>query len=415
MPGSARGAAAVYCLAALSLVSCRAPESTEPAHVVVVDSAGQYHVSLTNLHGIAEPRAGLVGVYRTDTQPAPVELFRVTGARFLDDGSLAVGNNGSQEILVLDPEGRLNTRIGRSGEGPGEFREINRIDVDGSGALWVYDARLRRLTTFGTDGVVSGSRQLGSPNPMTRLLPLSVLDDHRVIALDWESSDFTVLGARRDTTPLFVLDASGSVVDTLGEWPAQEWHYVALSENGQFRGTTRNEVGFGLTLAHSGRSGYVALGSTDSLDVVVYGRHSQPVMSVQGSGGGERVGSTELERWHADLADDASRASRTFLRTAILETPHRETYPAFGSLHLDSRHRLWIGVYPRPGQAEQRFIVLAADGTLWGVVDVPRTGEVLDIFDDRIAILRSTEVDEEFIEVFAITPALTPPLAGHAQ
>jgi hypothetical protein len=402
MPALARRAAAVYCLAALSLVSCRAPASTDAAHVVVVDSAGKYHVTLTDLHGISEPRAGVVGVYRTDTQAAPVEFFRVTGARFLDDGSLAVGNNGSQEVLVLDAEGRLSARMGRSGEGPGEFREINRIDVDGSGALWVYDARLRRLTTFGADGVVSGSRQLGSPTPMTRLLPLSVLDDHRVIALDWESSDFTITGIRRDTTPLFVLDASGSVAETLGVWPAQEWHYVALSENGQGRGTMRNEVGFGLALAHAGRSGYVALGSTDSLDVVVYGRHGQPVMSVQGSGGGERVESAEIERWHADLADDASRASRTFLRTAILETPYRETYPAFGALHLDNRQRLWIGVYPRPGQAEQRFVVLAADGTLWGVVEVPRTGEILDISDDRIAILRSTELDEEFIEVSVI-------------
>jgi hypothetical protein len=79
---------------------------------------------------------------------------------------------------------------------------------------------------------------------------------------------------------------------------------------------------------------------------------------------------------------------------AIYSTATGERW-AFGSLAA-------VPVYPRPGQAEQRFVVLAADGSLWGVVDVPRTGEVLDIFDDRIAILRSTELDEEFIEVLRI-------------
>lgn len=402
MLSPARLTAAVYCLAVLALISCQQPESSDSADIVVVDSAGQYFVSLANLHVISEPRARLVGMYRTDRDAAPVEFFRVTGARFLDDGSLAIGNNGTQEILVLDSEGRLRASIGRSGEGPGEFRDISRIDVDGSGALWVYDSRLARLTTFGADGVVSGNRRLASPTPMMSLRPLSVLDDHRVIGIDWESSDFTVLGMRRDTTPLFVFDASGSVVDTLDVWLAREWHFASLSEDGQWRGTMKNEVGFGLTLAHAGRSGYVALGSTDSLDVVVYGRDGQPVMRVQGSGGRERVGSAELERWQGDLADRASRSSRAFLQSAILETPHRETYPTFGSLHLDDRQGLWIGVYPRPGQAEEKYIVLGADGRLWGVVEVPTAGKVLDISDDKIAILGSTELDEEFIEVFRI-------------
>jgi hypothetical protein len=399
---SARVVAAVYCLAAISLMSCQRPESTDSADVVVVDSAGQYHVSLTHLQRISEPRAGLVGMYRTDGEAEPVELFRVTGARFLNDGSLAVGNNGTQEILILDSEGRLTATIGRSGEGPGEFRDISRIDVDGSGALWVYDSRLRRLTTFGSDGIVSETRRLASPTPMRSLRPLSVLDDNRVIGIDWESSDFTVLGVRRDTTPLFVFDMSGSTVDTLDVWPAQEWYFASLSEDGQWRGTMKNAVGFGLTLAHAGRSGYVALGSTDSLDVVVYGRDGQPVMKVQGSGGREELGSDELERWQLDLAERASRSPRAFLRTAILETPHRQTYPAFGSLHLDDHQRLWIGVYASPGQAEHKSIVLRADGTLWGVVPVPGAGEILDISDDKIAILGSTELDEEFIEVFRI-------------
>lgn len=392
-----RMAAIVFCSASISLVACQDDDSGEPPHLVI-DSAGQHHVTLMRLEQFSAPQARLNEVYRTNEHATPVEFFRVTGARFLEHGRLAVGNNGSQEILVLDSEGGLEKRIGRAGEGPGEFRDITNLDIDADGALTVYDARIRRLTTFGPGGVFSGDRRLFSPTPLVRLRPLAVMADGRLFGINWDSGDFTVLGVRRDSTPLFMFDPSGVVVDTLRVWPAQEWNFATLADG---RGTMKNELGFGRTLAHAGRNGYAALGSTDSLAIAVYGLDGRVIMTVRGSGGTDRVELAELQRWQAEREKDASDA-RDFMRTAILETPHRETYPAFGSLHLDDQHRLWIGAYRRPGQTEQKYVVLGSNGRLWGVVEVPAGGQVLDVAADKIAILRSTDWDEEFIEVLGV-------------
>jgi hypothetical protein len=109
----------------------------------------------------------------------------------------------------------------------------------------------------------------------------------------------------------------------------------------------------------------------------------------------------ELEHWRAALEKEAARA-RDLLRPAILETPHRDTYPAFGSLLVDDARRLWIGAYPRPGQPELRFVVIGPDGALHGIVAVPADAEVLDAAGDRLALARRSDLDEEIIEVLRI-------------
>jgi hypothetical protein len=243
---------------------------------------------------------------------------------------------------------------------------------------------------------------LASPTPYGVLRPLAVLADDRVLGIDWDSGDFTALGTKRDTTAVFVFRETGTVGDTLQLLPAREWNFATLTEDGQWRGTMRNELGFGRSLGHAGRNGYAALGSTDSLDVLVYGCDARVAMRVRGGGGGDPVGAPELERWRKDLADRASRAPLGYLKSAILQTPHRETYPAFGSLLLDDRPRLWIGMYSRPGETEQAYLVIGSDGELWGIVAVPAGGEVLDVAYNKIAIIRKTDLDEEVIEVLRV-------------
>jgi hypothetical protein len=160
MAKSVHRAGLTFCFVTLLLTACGRDESAQPSQVVVVDSAGHYFISLPDLERVSAPQAELEEIYRTDQEGSSVELFRVAGARFFEDGSLAVGNDGTNEILIVDPEGTLANRIGRSGEGPGEFRSIGRMDVACSGALWVYDPILLRLTTFGNDLTVTNVRRL---------------------------------------------------------------------------------------------------------------------------------------------------------------------------------------------------------------------------------------------------------------
>jgi hypothetical protein len=83
---------------------------------------------------------------------ADQELAAVSGARRLSDGRVGIANGKPLELRVYDAHGVLLRRIGRQGDGPGEFR--GRLDLlpAGDDSLLVYDQGSQRLSLFGIDG-----------------------------------------------------------------------------------------------------------------------------------------------------------------------------------------------------------------------------------------------------------------------
>ncbi len=69
------------------------------------------------------------------------------------DSLLYVSQPEEHAILVLDQRGRQVRRIGRPGEGPGEFKSIATMGFKGD-TLWVHDGVLRRITFFSATGSV---------------------------------------------------------------------------------------------------------------------------------------------------------------------------------------------------------------------------------------------------------------------
>jgi hypothetical protein len=103
--------------AILSAASHGCDETTPSSRVSVSDSSGVTVVDVGQLEGVAAPAWSVERLWRTSE--TGVELCRVSGARLLDHGRLAVGNGGSPEVLILDSLGVLVAAVGRAGEGPG--------------------------------------------------------------------------------------------------------------------------------------------------------------------------------------------------------------------------------------------------------------------------------------------------------
>jgi hypothetical protein len=84
--------------------------------------------------------------------PADQELAGVSGARRLRDGRVVIANGKPLELRIYDAHGTLLRRIGRTGDGPGEFR--GRLDLlpVGGDSLLVYDQGSQRVSLFGLDG-----------------------------------------------------------------------------------------------------------------------------------------------------------------------------------------------------------------------------------------------------------------------
>jgi hypothetical protein len=83
-----------------------------------------------------------------------------TPVRRASDGRYLVGDITFTKVLVYAANGRLESTIGRSGRGPGEFARIGMLALDSHDTLFVYDETLGRISVFGPDGTFA--RQLAA-------------------------------------------------------------------------------------------------------------------------------------------------------------------------------------------------------------------------------------------------------------
>ena len=80
-------------------------------------------------------------------------LYRPNGLVMDSDGNVFVNDAGSGQVVMYDQNGDYLRRIGRQGEGPGEFRQLEILDIS-EGVISVYDVALNRATRFRTDGAM---------------------------------------------------------------------------------------------------------------------------------------------------------------------------------------------------------------------------------------------------------------------
>ena len=116
-----------------------------------VDPADDDVIRISNVHALDLPEVELRLVHSTEDVP-DLHLDRVAGAVFLPDSALIVGDGGSNELVFLNRDGSIRTRSGREGEGPGEYRWIERLGVGVDGMPFVFDRRQRRFTFLNAEG-----------------------------------------------------------------------------------------------------------------------------------------------------------------------------------------------------------------------------------------------------------------------
>ncbi len=90
----------------------------------------------------------------SDAEPG-TRLYRVGSVIELSDGRIAIAENSTQQLLLMDPASGAETRVGGSGDGPGEFRALSALFPSAEGGVVALDARRLLLTEFdGAGGLV---------------------------------------------------------------------------------------------------------------------------------------------------------------------------------------------------------------------------------------------------------------------
>ncbi len=359
----------------------------------VTDSGGVRTVLLGNLEELSATR--ITPELVASTRQQGIELFNATMALFLDGGGLAVANAGATEVLLLAGDGSLARRVGRQGEGPGEFMEVTSLVKTPAGFL-MYDARLGRINEFTEAGDFVTSGALSSESLVADLKPLAQSTSGEMLAILGALRLFSSRNeVRRDITPLLVFRDSEASPDTLALLPAREWSY-SVSDGISFR----NEMAFGRDAVAFGFGDRAIIGDTDSLDLSVHLADGRVTRRIRGNAGERTVSADELRAWKdGELAELGQDPPEPLVR-AIEET-HTETYPAFSTAVLGPDEMVWIGLQSRWGDEERTWLIVDPDGQLRGSIQLPAEARVLAVDARRFAVQQRDALDVEDIQVLA--------------
>jgi hypothetical protein len=318
------------------------------------------------------------------------------------DGNIWVAETQDREIRVYTPEGELMRRVGRRGEGPGEFSHtLSRFGFVGD-TVWVWEDLPRRLGLFTREGRVLGTvrvdlveADLFGPSERARLGPGFVDPEGFLIGV--RGGEVAAQGPpQRDTAsiPLVRFTLDGRVVDTVGRYEVARRDYPGPISVGRSRHAlpvppspeprwvvsgrelvrVDHEAGDGTgqvritRMTHAGdtvRSRAYALRSIPFPDAylnsIATDRAQQvgPIMMFGLPGGGVET----LERHPQDSA-----AARVAIRRQM---PFPALQPPIQAHHQGADGALWLR-REETGATEHRWIVFDTEDRAVGVVEVPR-------------------------------------------
>ena len=320
----------------------------------------------------------------------PHNFYSVRGMKRLSDGSIVVANRGSGEIRKFSANGSFASSAGGPGEGPGEFANMQQVELVGDSILVLdYDGR---MTVFGPDLELvrtmrphhdaAAIRNLGG----TMVVEISVLD-------------MDAVGLVRYPGVLLLYDLEGVGGDTIGRTPGHEEYVTEF--------LTAPPL-FGKTSLLDTYGDRIFVGTSDHMQVDEYGPRGEatrilripdfPLALTE-----EQVQAERNARLDIPLPQGVVSLPPPFVE-AVENLPVPETRPAYGNMLVDPTGAVWLR--PFRGLSEEGgpegWLVLDASGAWLGSVEIPENFRVREIGLDEILGVWSDELDVQHPQVLRL-------------
>jgi len=297
----------------------------------------------------SRPPEELRGVYypvRLANSPSSPDLLGVNGLDVDSHGNVYVADRSSQ-LLVFSPAGAVLRKLGRKGQGPGEFDWIQSVRVLPGDSVYAFDSGLQRVTVFaprsdraaysvnvGTNAMLFSYWAL--PATSTR----SIFAAYRAALGDGDGRGLH--GHRKEV--LRVLNPDGSILrDSVAAFAESE----ALFLHGTVEGVTFNPFG---------RQPVFALGSGDRVYAAWNGALAIDVYSAAG----RRIKTIRpaiTVRPRPITQKDRDSVVAVLAGTVPAAEVHRafeavgsDSWPLFRDMVVDDADRVWLGLLGRHGE-----------------------------------------------------------------
>lgn len=322
--------------------------------------------------------------------PDEYTFGQVAGVVVGQDGRIYVGDAQASEVRVYSAGGEFVARFGRSGEGPGEFRNISGLARAPDG-IAVLDGRLSRVTVFRPDGSVARSFRLERPYMRTESRALMQFDERG------RFYDRTPLGMEPlvDEAGIVVYDPDGSPVDTVRVAVIQQDHLVVERDGRPMMSFTRPFAPQpSMAVGPDGRSYFtrgdeyritVRAPDGDTLRILRRRLRPRPVLPE------ERDSALEWVRGRYGMSGVQP--------PARIDLP--DTKPVIADLVVDDAGNLWVQTHGDADWSHLEWAVHEPGGRYLGAVATPRV-RVMHIGEDFVAGVTADELDVQRVVVLPL-------------
>lgn len=331
------------------------------------------------------------------------QLFRVTTALRLANGSIVITNRGTQELRWYDSGGRHVRNAGGEGGGPGEFDSLFGMSIDHD-TLHAHDFRTARITVYDSAGALVRTVQLDRAAG----LPLEIwpaTDGYigYILATDFDVSPDLTYSRRAAHYVRYGPD--GSVRDSILELPGVEFMMRGGPVDDGFVMTSTTPL-----IGHSSQQtvvgGRLVAGITDRFEIRIYGEEGSLERLVRDPARDLPVSAGE---WDEVIGEAMAEAEMPAQRRAVQEAaelrPPPATRPVWARFVGDRLGYLWIQPYRPVAGRPVPWLVVALDGPILGTVDLPEGFRPTDIGDDYILGVIRDDLDVEHVRLYHLARA----------
>jgi hypothetical protein len=330
-------------------------------------------------------------------------LFRVSGGAVLEDGRIAVLDGGSRELRFYGTDGILAGRQGRTGDGPGEYRNPAGLWTLPGDTVVVWDQRLRRVTAVSPEGVVVREATVRGRPVATRVR--GAFADGSLVLFQQRSAEEQSSMDQQFMGYFSRLAPSGDSLNALGVFP---WRRMITTPPG--------ESGGGMVLVESGPPVFDAetevaataqglwVGTTKWDEVLWLNKLGEVERILRWAGPDRAVTDGVKEAVYTDMQE---RWAATAPPGATWERPQgmhfADLLPSHGELVAREDGGLWMREFSRPGAGGvNRWRVFGPDALPEGRLELPHGARVLWAGVDRVLLLERDEFDVEYVRLYAL-------------
>lgn len=396
-------------LVMVAVAACAGPAFGRQGQATVRDSAG---ISIKDLPADATaPEWRLVGPTLTiGGAGTDVELYQVRGAALLGS-SIAIANAGASEVLVVDETGVVRTTIGRSGEGPGEFRSLGYVDLLPPDSILTYDYRLGRFQVFDRARTVARTFQLKQTpeNPLS-FAPVGLLPDRRLVVrgLRRNGVSSSAVGVVRDTFDLIIYDLlgepTGDVMATVPAWAA----YNPTGRAGGVR-YTNTPIPFGASTRLDVLDGRIVLSATAKNEIRLLTPDGSTRLIIRGAGTlGPAISDAEAAAIKQEIVDETPEPARASLKAVYDEMPLPQRRPAIRAVNVSEDSNLWVSSFPADSTAATPVRIFNRDGDLMATTHLPQGLWIYAVDRSRLVGLWRDELGVQSVRVYEIERGRAP-------